>query len=193
VRSHGYTLIELMFALGLSVTLGAVATPQLLTTVDDVRAAGAVRYLNTKLQRARMEAVVRSADVGLQFVAAGNGYTVTAYRDGNGNGIRTRDIQRGVDLPIGSLDRLPDLFAGVDFGALPGLPSVDPGGTPPGSDPIRLGSSNILTFTPLGTASSGSLYVRGRRNSQYVVRVIGETGKTRVLKFDAVSQQWKPS
>jgi type II secretory pathway pseudopilin PulG len=193
VRVRGYTLIELLFAVGLSITLGAVATPQVLTTIDEVRAAAAVRYLTTKLQRARMEAVVRSADVGLQFVATGDGFTVTAYRDGNANGIRTRDIQRGVDPPIGTLDRLPGLFAGVDFGAVPGLPPVEPGGTPPGSDPIRLGSSNVLTFTPLGTASSGSLYVRGRRNSQYVVRIIGETGKTRVLKFDAVSQQWKPS
>ena len=182
-----------MFALGLSVTLGAVATPQLLTTLDDVRAAGAVRYLTTKLQRARMEAVLRSTDVGLQFVATGSAYTVTAYRDGNDNGIRTRDIQRGVDPPIGSLERLPDLFPGVDFGARPGLPPVDPGGTPPGTDPIRLGSGNILTFTSIGTASSGSLYVRGRRNSQYVIRIIGETGKTRVLKFDALLQEWKPS
>ena len=96
--------------------------------------------------------------------------------------------------PIGRARRHPRRpFAGVDFGALPGLPPVDPGGTPPGTDPIRLGSGNILTFTPLGTASTGSLYVRGRRNSQYVIRIIGETGKTRVLKFDLVSQEWKPS
>ena len=193
MKSRGYTVIELMFALGLSVTLGAVATPQLLTTVDDVRAAGAVRYLTTRLQRARMEAVLRSTDVGLQFAATGSTYIITAYRDGNANGIRTRDIQRGVDPPIGSAERLPDLFAGVDFGARPGLPPVDAGGTPPGADPIRLGSSNILTFTPLGTASTGSLYVRSRRNSQYVIRIIGETGRTRVLKFDALSQKWKPS
>ena len=193
MRSRGYTVIELMFALGLSVTLGAVATPQLLTTVDDVRAAGAVRYLTTRLQRARMEAVLRSTDVGLQFVATGGTYTVTAYRDGNANGIRTRDIQRGVDPPIGRPERLPDVFPDVDFGARPGLPPVDAGGTPPGADPIRLGPGNILTFTPLGTASTGSLYVRSRRNSQYVIRIIGETGRTRVLKFDAVSQAWKPS
>ena len=38
---RGYTLLEVMFAMALSVTLGAVATPQLLFAVDDVRAAGA--------------------------------------------------------------------------------------------------------------------------------------------------------
>ena len=157
-----------MFVLVLSLTLGAVAAPQLLAAVEDVRAAGAVRYLATRLQQARMEAIVRAADVGWQFVASEGGYTYAPYVDGNGNGIRTRDIQGGTDPPIGVVERLTDHFAGVDFGVVPGLPPVDSSGTPPGTDPIKLGSSNILTFTALGTSSSGSLYVRGRRNVQYV-------------------------
>ena len=188
-----YTVLELMFAVTLSLTLGAVAAPQLLATADDVRAAGAVRYVSTKLQQARMEAVSRSAAVGWQFVSTTGGYSYAPYVDGNGNGIRSQDIQRAIDPRIGGIERLTDRFAGVDFGVIPGLPAVEPGGTPPGTDPIRLGSGNILTFTPLGTSSSGSLYVRGRRNLQYVVRVLGETGKTRILKFDPRTRRWKPA
>ena len=189
----GYSLLELMFAAALCVTAGAVAAPLLLAAVDDVRATGAVRYLSTRLQQARMEAVGRSADVGMQFVQTSDGYAYAVYVDGNGNGVRTRDIQRGLDQRIGSVERLSDHFAGVDFGVLPGLPPVDAGSAAPGTDPIKLGSSSILTFTALGTSSSGSLYLRGRRNLQYVIRILGETGKTRVLKFDLRAQQWKPS
>ena len=189
----GYSLLELTFTVGLIATLGAIAGPQLLASVDDVRAAGAVRYLSGRLQRVRMEAVARSVDVALQFVQTPDGYTYAAYRDGNGNGIRTRDIQRGVDPLLTAVERLSDQFVGVDFGVLPGLPAVEAGGTPPGTDPIKLGLSNILTFTALGTSSSGSVYVRGRRNTQYVIRIFGETGKTRVLKFDARARQWQPS
>jgi type II secretory pathway pseudopilin PulG len=189
----GYTVLELMFAVTLSLVLGAVAAPQLLGAVEDLRAAGAVRYVATKLQQARMEAVSRSAAVGWQFVSSTGGYTFAPYLDGNGNGIRTLDIQRAIDPRIGAIEKLTNHFAGVDFGAIPGLPPVDPGGTPPGSDPIRLGASNILTFTPLGTSSSGSLYVRGRRNQQYAIRMLGETGKARVLKFDSRTRQWKPA
>jgi Type II transport protein GspH len=191
--SQGYSVLELMFAAALSVTVGAAAGPLLLAAVDDVRATGAVRYLATRLQQARMEAVGRSADVGVQFVPTADGYAYTVYVDGNGDGVRTRDIVRGLDQPIGSVERLSDHFAGIDFGVLADLPPVDAGSAAPGTDPIKLGSSSILTFTPLGTSSSGSLYLRGRRNLQFVIRILGETGKTRVLKFDSRAHQWKPS
>jgi hypothetical protein len=57
---------------------------------------------------------------------------------------------------------------------------------------VKLGSSNLLTFTPMGTSSSGTLYVLGRRNLQYAIRVYGETGKVRALRFDSQTRQWKP-
>jgi type II secretory pathway pseudopilin PulG len=190
--AQGYTLLELMFVLALGLTTGVVAVPQLLNVVEDVKAAGAVRYVATRLRQARMEAIVRSADVGWRFVAGHGGFTYAPYIDGNGNGVRTRDIQDGIDLPIGALERVTDRFAGVDFGIVPGLPPIDPGATVPGTDPIKLASSNILTFTALGTSSSGSLYVRGRRDTQYVIRILGETGRVHVLKFDSRSRTWKP-
>jgi hypothetical protein len=74
--------------------------------------------LATKLQQARMEAIVRAADVGWQFVVTEGGYTYTRM-DGNGNGIRTRDIRGGIDRPIGAAERLTSHFAGVDFGVYP--------------------------------------------------------------------------
>ena len=192
-HNRGYSLLELMFAAALCITAGAVAAPLFLTAVDDVRATGAVRYLSTRLQQARMEAVKRSADVGLQFVETSKGYAYGVYVDGNGNGVRTLDIQRGEDRRIGSVEHLSDHFSGVDFGVLPGLPPVDAGSAVPGTDPIKLGSSSILTFTAWGTSSSGSLYLLGRRSLQYVIRILGETGKTRVLKFDQRAHQWKAS
>ena len=138
-----------------------------------------------------MEAIRRSADVGIKFTASLNGYGYTVYVDGNHNGIRTLEIQREIDRELIPMERLPDLFRDVDFGVLPALPAVD-GGTPAGNDPIRLGAGDILTFTPIGTSSSGSLYVIGRSRAQYVIRVFGDSGKTRVLKFDTRTRRWNP-
>jgi type II secretory pathway pseudopilin PulG len=188
----GYSFIELAFALGVIATIGGIAVPQLQNSIEGYRAAGAARYLSSSLQRARMEAVTRSAEVGLRFTEDKAGYAVTKYLDSNRNGVLSRDITNGIDVPLGAPDRLGDAFQGIDFGVLPGLPPVDAGGAPPGADPIKLGASNILAFSPGGTSSSGSIYVLGRGRHQYVVRIYGETGKTRVLKFNISLNQWLP-
>jgi hypothetical protein len=188
-----FSFIEILFVLGAAATVSAVAVPETLATLDDSRTAAAARYVSTRLQRTRMEAVSRNGSAALRFTPLPDHYDFTAYVDGNRNGVLSRDIQSGVDRVIQPADRLGDHFAGVDFGVSPDLPPVDPTSTAPGTDPIRLGSSDMVTFTSTGTATSGSLYVRGRRGTQYVVRVYGETGKTRVLKFNAGTGQWIPA
>lgn len=188
----GYSLLEVVFVAGLGITLTVVAVPQYLAGIDDVRASGAARYLSARLQRARMEAVMRSTSVAMKFTQTADGYSYTVYLDGNGNGVLTADIQSGVDRPFNGTERLRDHFAGVEFGAEPGLPPIDPGGTPPGTDPIRLGVSSLATFTALGTSSSGTVYIRGRRDAQYAVRIFGDTGKTRLLKFVRRTGHWSP-
>jgi type II secretory pathway pseudopilin PulG len=188
----GYTVLELVFAVGVAVTVSATAVPQYLSAVDDLRATGATRYIAARLHAARMEAVQRSAEVALQFTQTGSGYSYAVYVDGNRNGVLTRDIQRGTDRLIGLPERLPDQFTGVDFGAIPGLPPVDSGGTAPGTDPIRLGSGNLASFAASGTSSSGTVYIRSQGDAQYAVRIFGETGRIRMWKFDRGRRQWRP-
>ena len=106
---------------------------------------------------------------------------MTTYQDGNGNGVRSAEIAGKVDREIEQPVRLFELFPGVDFAL-----TVD--GQP--ADPIQLSGTSLLTFSPAGTATSGSLYLRGRDGSQYVVRVLGATGRTRVQHYDARQQRW---
>jgi hypothetical protein len=181
-----------LFSAAMLLTLGGIAVPPLRYAIDSLRAAGAARYVATRLQRARMESVTRSADVAVRFAATSGGYGFAVYVDGNRNGVLASDIGQGVDWRLGAVETLPENFAGVDFGTLPGLPAIDIGGTAPGSNPIHLGSSGSATFTPLGTSSTGTLYLRGHGNQQFAIRIYGETGKTRILKFDVRSRRWSP-
>jgi hypothetical protein len=191
-EAFGYSLVELLFVSGLIVSLSGMAVPELLNGLDDYRAAGAARYVSTRMQRIRMEALTRGIEVAIQFTQVGAGYTYAVYMDGNHDGVRNKDIQDGIDLRVGADERLRDHFTGVDFGAQPGLPAVDAGSAPAGDDPIRLGASNMASFSSMGTATSGSVFIRGRRNAQYVVRIFGTTAKVRVLRFDQRTGQWKP-
>jgi type II secretory pathway pseudopilin PulG len=189
--SFGYSLVEFVFVTGLMATLSAVAFPELQTALDDHRAAGSVRYLTTRLARARMDAIVRSSDVAVRFSKDAQGWSYAVYVDGNSDGVRTRDIQRGTDTQLMPPERLSDNFPGVMFDVPAGLPPVESGPATDG-DPLKLGASNLLSFSAHGTSSSGSVYVRGRNGSQYVIRAFGETGKVRALKFDPRTQRWNP-
>lgn len=181
-----------MLVISVAAILGGIAVPRLLATLDDFNTQGAVRYISSRLQRIRIEAIVRSANVAMRFTSDGSTLGYAVYQDGNGNGVLASDIQDGVDREIQGMEHLPDNFSGVDFGTVANLPAVDGSSTPPGSDPVRLGLSDMVSFTALGTSTSGSLYIRGRRYTQYAIRILGETGKTRLLKFDAHGRRWRP-
>lgn len=188
---QGFTFAELLFAVGVASVLSAAAAPQLLAGLDEWRTRGAVRYLSSRLYRARMESAIRNVDTAVRFAVAGSTIEYFTVVDGNRNGVRAADLQSGVDRIIDHRERLADRFAGVDFGTLPGLPPVDPSGAAPGTDPIRLGSGDMVTFTPLGSSSPGSLYVRGRGHVQYVLRMFAETGRIRILRYYPGTREWK--
>lgn len=184
-------MLELVFVAGLMSTAAAAALPSVARSVDEARALGAARHLAGRLQDARLEAVKRSANTALRFTSTPDGYAYAVYVDGNSDGVRQQDVDRGVDSQLRPGESLSSGFPHVDFGALDDLPSPDPGGSPPGNDPIRIGNTDLLTFTPIGTATPGSLYLRSRGGAQYVVRVLGETGRVRILRFDRASRRWR--
>jgi hypothetical protein len=188
----GYSMIELVGVLGLMATATAAALPRMLTGVDEARVAGAARYLSARFHDTRIEAVTRSTDVAMRFTATDDGYIYSVYVDGNGNGVLASDIQHNVDRQLHSAEQLSSQFSGVDFGTLPGLPAIEAGSPAPGDDPIRFGASNMVSFSALGTSSSGTLYLRGRNKTQYAVRLVGATARVRMFRFDWRSRRWYP-
>lgn len=188
----GVSIVELLFAIGLTATLTGMAVPQVLATIDAARACGAARHVAARMHLARSIAIAQRQNVGIRFEPAGANYQFTVYADGNGNGIRTADINGKIDRPIGEPERLADQFKDVEFGVVPDLPAVDPSSSAPGGDPIKLGSSHILSFSPVGSCSSGSVYILGRQRHQFVVRAFGDTGRIRVLRFEPRTGKWIP-
>lgn len=189
-RDSGFTILDLLFAIALIATVVSMALPVFSDAIDAHRTASAARYLAGRVNLARMEAVKRSASVGLKFEEAGGDYAFAAYVDGNANGIRTLDIRTGVDWLLMGKERLPDNFSGVRFGLMPGVPDADGGQDTSQGDGVRVGSARILTLGANGTATSGTLYLHGRR-LQFAVRVLGVTGRARVMRYDAKPRRWR--
>lgn len=189
--ARGYSLLEVLLVLAFVAILSATAVPLTLSSLDRSRTAAAATYVASRLMQARFEAIKRSAFVGIQFVEKDDGYWFQTYVDGNGNGVLTRDISRGIDRPLGPAEQLGRRFSGVSFGMCPNVTAVVPGDPFDTSDPIQIGSSTVMTFNANGSSTSGSLYIRGSGLTQLAVRVLGVTARSRILRFDFQDGQWR--
>jgi len=188
---RGYSLIELVFVLALVVIVAGAAVPSITGGLDRVRTRAAATYVASRLMLARLEAVKRSTFVGVQFSQQSDGYWIRTYVDGNGDGVLTRDITQGVDLPLGPPMQLDQQFPGVQFGICSGVTAITPGDAFNPGDPIQTGQSTVVSFNPNGSSTSGTLYIRGRLANQLAVRVLGVTARTRVLRFNFQDGTWQ--
>ena len=168
---RGFSLLESVLVLGLLALTAAIALPSILGGLDDARAVAAARHVAGLVRLTRVQAAARSTRAGLRFEREGATYRYAVYVDANGNGLRRRDIRSGIDEPITPVERLGDRFPGVVLA-------------------WRLGSADTLIFSPLGTATSGTIFLRSRKGRQYAVRVLGATGRTRVLEFRHETKSW---
>ena len=161
--------------------LMAIGVPEMLQAMRRPKAQAAARYLAARMVRARAQAAMRSATVALRFQSDTLGFAVAEYVDGNRNGVRTTDIASGTDRLLNPASHLSDLFPRVTIAF-----SQD-GAT---LDPVQIGSTTLMSFTPQGTSTSGSIYVRGDDGSQFAIRVLGATGRIKILRYEAVSRTW---
>ena len=186
----GVTVAELVITLGVVAALASTALATASGARDVLAAAGAARYLAGRLHQVRAASVSRGVHVALVFRADGADFCYGVFADGNRNGVRTADIAAGTDRQVDPCERLGDHFAGVTFGIWPGVTDPD-SAAPLSGSPLRLGGSTVLSYGPDGGSTSGTVYLRGPSGLQYAVRVLGTTGRSRILRFDARSQRWE--
>jgi prepilin-type N-terminal cleavage/methylation domain-containing protein len=189
VDSKGYSLLEVLMAITLLVILAGTAIPLAHNSVDRSRAAGAASYVAGRMAMARFEAVRRSAYVAIRFLQSPEGYWIQTYVDRNRNGVLSSDIVAGVDQPISAAERLDYHFRDVVFGIQSNVTGIDAGPFNP-ADPIQIGSSTLLSFSPMGSSTSGTVFIHGRERNQFAVRVLGATGRTRILEFSFGAATW---
>jgi type II secretory pathway pseudopilin PulG len=187
--SDGSSFVELLIGLAIISILMTLAVPATAYSIDSSRARDAAAFVAARLRLARQHAVFRTAAAGLVFDSVDGHWLVRACHDANGNGLRRVEITAGVDpCPDGPFD-LGQMFQGVTVAVDPTLKG--PNGEPGSADPVRFGTSDMASFSPEGSGTAGSLYLRSARGQQYAVRVGNVTGRTRVLRYDAESGTWR--
>lgn len=190
---HGAALIDVIAASALTLIMGAIAVPVIGGTLDRERTIIGAQYLSGQLLRARLEALKRAQAVAVRIDVSGGRTFCRLYADGNGNGVVQRDIDRGIDPPLAPAIALDQEAREVSLRINQTITDVSGTATlAAGDDPLRIGNTSLVVFSPLGSATSGTLYVAAPRGPQLAVRIFGATGRVRVLMFDASTRQWRP-
>ena len=186
----GWSIVELILVIGVSLVVLGIAAAAFGPLASHARAAGAARYVASVIRQTRLEALGSGRSAGLRFERVAGEIAIQAVADGNGNGLRSAEIDAGVDPRRGAPSRLRDRFDGARFAIPVAVPGIDGGpGLPAGSDPIRLGST-LLAFAPTGSGTSGTLYVASADGRMFAVRVLGPTGRVRLFELDRESGRW---
>ncbi len=189
----GFTLPEVALALALAGVVVLTGTPVVTATLSRHRVAAAARALASDLWGLRSEAVASRRRVAMRLVTVAGAISYTMHADGDGDGVRASDIAAGIDPLIRGPRDLRSRFPGIDFGLLDvPIPALPPrrGVLMPGVDPVRFGRSDIITFTPAGTAAGGTLFVSDGRDTVMAIVVYGATGRIRVWRFDRHAWRW---
>jgi len=191
-RETGASLVEILAAAAVAVILVAVSVPAIGSQRGALQAAAAARHVSGLVHAARAEALSRGVHVALVFQPSPPDFRFALFADGNYNGVRNADMSDGLDRQVSSWVRLGDQFSGARFGIVPGATDPDSGTALTGS-PLKIGGSGVLSFGPAGGTTSGTLYVRGPGAEQYAIRLLGSTGRSRVLRYQAAERRWYPS
>ena len=189
--ARGVALIDVICACAVMLSVLSISIPNLLAMRDRDEARLAARHVAARLQRIRLEALRRNRAVALRLDPHDLG-RAEAYVDGDSDGVQQSDVNAGIDRVMPGESRLTEGFGGVSVAIAHDVPDPDGSGTLiAGSDPIRIGSSNFVTFSPVASSTSGTLYLAGRGGPQVCVRILGATGRMRVMWFDPVQQSWR--
>ncbi len=173
----GHGLLELLVALTLIVITVAAAIPRAQSMVHESRLRGAAFYLRGLMRQVRATAAAQARYVGVVFDDVDGQPVFSIHADGNSNGIRRVDVDGGVDPRLREAYRLSETFPGVKYGSLPA------GANAPFFRGLQIGRGNIVSFSPLGSSTTGTLYLSNDYGLVYAVVILGSTGRVRIARY----------
>lgn len=187
-RSAGFTGVDLVVALSVTLVVSVIAVPLALHTIASARGRHAAAYLAAAIRLARTEAFTSRRPTAVVFDRSSGRWVFRLCRDGNGNGVRRAEISSGVDRCPAQGDDLSQRFPGASIRVDPTIPGPD--GTLPSAQPVRFGTSDMASCNPGGGCTPGTVFVASAGGEQFAVRLGSMTGRTRVLRFNRASSLW---
>jgi hypothetical protein len=182
-KEAAYSLVELMMVVLLMLIVAGLSIPRGWDLAKEYRLRGAAYYFRGLIRQVRSEAAAKGSYTALVFDEVEGEPVLSLYIDGNNNGVRRADIRSGEDRRIRDYWRLSDYFSGVRYGSPPSTAATAGGGSQPEFPPLRFGRGRILSFSPIGTSTSGTLFLSNGQGFIYAVIVRGSSGRVRLARY----------
>jgi prepilin-type N-terminal cleavage/methylation domain-containing protein len=191
-RQDGVSLLELLVVLAIIGLMAAIAGSDLFQVQRSVNLRRLAKQIDYDTRLCHVEALTTFRSVGLIFYQEHAKWLYRMIVDGNSNGLSRHDFEKGIDMPIGPRVWLEFLSAGTHVGVPTEWQVPDPSGegTLPG-DGLRLGRSEIISFSARGTATPCSIYFNDGVGRMLAVRINGEIGKIRALEWRRGWKKWQ--
>jgi len=175
----GFTLLEMVAVLGITLLVSAVALPQLNRYRHAYRLDTAVQTLASNLEIARYSAISKNVEVVMTFDATQSSYQF--FEDKNGNGIRESSefLSGTFSLPV------QVQFQGTGLLGPPSSP------TGPVTDPISFSNDRVV-LNPQGKLNSGlgSIYLQNYLGNAAAIS-FNIAGRMKVFRWDKSALVWK--
>lgn len=190
-RQAGFSLIELLTVVSIIAIIALVSIPAFGSMRRQMAVRAASAQLRTIFQLARSRAIARGRNCGLKFVDVNGEWKFALYDDGDRDGVRNDDINRGVDTIVRAHQSVFPQSRIVTIGLL-GIPMRDPDGDPLRIDasPVAFNRSAICSFSAVGEATPGTIYLTDQGRNLWAVRVLGATARVRMLRYDRGAHRW---
>ncbi len=179
----GHSLLEMIVVMAILTIFAGLALPRGWDLVKEYRLRGAAYYFRGLIRQVRSQAAAKGRYTGIVFDEVDGEPELSLHIDGNDNGIRRADVRSGVDRRLRGPWRLSDQFPGVRYGS-----PLSGGG--PSFPPLRIGRGRILSFSPIGTSTSGTLFLSNDQGFLYAVIVLGTSGRVRLARYRG--GRWEP-
>jgi type II secretory pathway pseudopilin PulG len=181
VNERGHTLLEMVLVVALILLAASWLIPGLRAYSQEAHLMAAAQRFCGQFREAYSMAVKQNVNTAIRFETSASGPVYSLYRDGNGNGVLSADIAAGRDRRVAGPFEVSGGAADVRVGINANVPAIPPdSGTLDPADPIRFGRSNMLSFSPMGTATPGTFYLAGSF-AQAAVRVTPGSARVRIM------------
>lgn len=185
---NGYTLIEILIVVAIIGLILGIAVPNFSSMRRRMALRAAAGELRSLFHLVRMRAIVRGVNTGVKFVMQDGAWHFATYEDGDRDGVRNDDIKKGID-PMVAPPRVVFSQSQIVTIGLPGYSFKDPDGDTVKSA-VTFNQTSLCSFSPLGEATPGTIYLTDNDGELWCVRVYGATAKIRALRYDRAKKRW---